>query len=260
MLGVFDSGIGGLSVANAILQHLPQEQLLYFGDTARIPYGSRPQKVIQSYSFQITEFLLQQGCKAIVVACNTASAAALNELRKQWPEVPFIGMEPAVKPGAAQTQSGKIGVLATAGTISSKRYATLTNTFAKGLTVYEDPCAGLVELIEAGKVHAPETKTLLQSILHPMLEKGVDTFVLGCTHYPFVEPLIKKVVGADAQIINPAPAVARQVARILGQKQLHNPTLRGAHQLYASGDLSFFNSNLKRFFEGPYQLNQLILN
>ena len=168
-LGVFDSGIGGLSVANAILQKLPRESLIYFGDTARLPYGNKAQSTIRSYCFQIAEFLVQQGCKAIVIACNTASAAALCELRDHWPSIPFIGMEPAVKPGAQRTNSGKIGVLATAGTFSSHRYEKLTNTFAQDIQVMEDPCTGLVELIEAGKIHSLEMENLLSSILNPML-------------------------------------------------------------------------------------------
>ena len=158
-LGVFDSGIGGLSVANAIISQLPQETLIYFGDSARLPYGAQPLDIIRQYSLEIAHFLIKQGCKAIVVACNTASAAALNELRQTWPDIPFIGMEPAIKPGASATKTGKIGVLATAGTFRSQRYEKLTHQFATHLEVFEDPCTGLVNLIETGKANSRRTQS-----------------------------------------------------------------------------------------------------
>lgn len=261
MLGVFDSGIGGLSVANAILQKLPKETLLYFGDTARLPYGRKAQSTIRSYCFQITDFLVQQGCKAIIIACNTASAAALCELRDHWPSISFIGMEPAVKPGAKHTRSGKIGVLATAGTFSSYRYEKLTNTFARDIQVWEDPCVGLVELIEEGKVNTPEMENLLSSILQPMLAEQVDTFILGCTHYPFAQAVIQKIIGPDKTIINPAPAVANQVKRVLEQQHLLcGHKIENAHQFFSSGDTFLFEENLKRYFQAPYEIAQFILN
>ena len=159
-IGIFDSGIGGLTVANAVFDLLPQEQVIYYGDTANIPYGSKPESVIRDFSFKITEFLLAKNCKAIVVACNTASAAALDALRKHWPEIPFIGMEPAVKPAAKLTQTGKVGVLATAGTFKSQRYAKLMETYAKDVVMIENSCVGLVKLIEQRKINHPETQFL----------------------------------------------------------------------------------------------------
>jgi glutamate racemase len=236
-IGIFDSGIGGLSVAYAIFQHLPQEALLYYGDTARIPYGPKPAETIRQYSEEITSFLLEQGCKLIVVACNTASAAALNHLRHRWPEVPIVGMEPAVKPGALATRTGKVAVLATAGTFQSQRYASLMHRYAREVELLEDPCTGLVERIEAGAAGSPETEALLRRIVTPMQAAGADTFVLGCTHYPFVLPVLEKILGPQATIINPAPAVARQVQRQLAEREL----LRQAeapppqHRFYASG-------------------------
>ncbi|MFM9949722.1 MAG: glutamate racemase [Saprospiraceae bacterium] len=241
-VGIFDSGIGGLSVVDAIVRLLPKERLLYFGDTARIPYGTKSPDTIREYSAQITRFLLDQGCKAIVVACNTASAPALSFLRAQWPEVPIVGMEPAVKPGAQATKTGKVGVLATRGTLQSERYATLMTRFASHIQVMEDPCIGLVERIEQEQFESPETEALLRSIMQPMLEKGVDTFVLGCTHYPFVEPLIRRIAGEQAAIINPAPAVARQLARMLQERNLLSPALEGKHAFYASKPTSFLET------------------
>lgn len=235
-IGVFDSGIGGLTVARAIVDTLPSESLLYYGDTARIPYGTQSAATIRQYSEDISRYLLEQGCKAIVVACNTASAAALTHLRSIWPDVPFIGMEPAVKPGAKATQTGVVGVLATEGTISSSRYAQLMQRYAKQVKVIEDPCLGLVEQIERGDTDSPTTKALLQRILQPMIAQGADTIVLGCTHYPFVKDLIQQVTGPRATIINPAPAVARQLKHVLKKRGLlHTSTLPPSYQFQISG-------------------------
>ncbi len=234
-IGLFDSGIGGLSVAYAILRQLPSESILYFGDTARIPYGAKPADTIRQYSEDITRFLLAGGSKLIVVACNTASAAALNHLRHLWPDVPIVGMEPAVKPGALATRTGKVGVLATAGTFKSQRYASLMHRFAKDVELLENPCIGLVELIEAGKLNEPETEQLLRQAIGPMQSAGADTFVLGCTHYPFVQGLIEKIAGPGAAIINPAPAVARQVERLLRERGLLNEGTQPRHRFCISG-------------------------
>ena len=241
-VGIFDSGIGGLSVVDAIVRLLPKERLIYFGDTARIPYGTKSPDTIRAYSTQITRFLLDQGCKAIVVACNTASAPALPWLREQWPQVPIIGMEPAVKPGALATKTGKVGVLATRGTLQSERYATLMTRFASHIEVMENPCLGLVELIEQEQFETPETEALVRSIVLPMLEKKVDTLVLGCTHYPFIEPLIRRIAGGEVTIINPAPAVARQLERVLRERNLLSPELCGKHAFYASKPTAFLET------------------
>lgn len=257
-LGVFDSGIGGLSVANAIISQLPQETLIYFGDSARLPYGAQPLDIIRQYSLEIAHFLINQGCKAVVVACNTASAAALNELRQTWPNIPFIGMEPAIKPGAKTTKTGKIGVLATAGTFSSQRYEKLTHQFATHLEIFEDPCTGLVDLIETGKADLEETRVLLEQILLPWLSQNVDTFILGCTHYPFVEKTVRAIVGPDKVIINPAPAVARQTAKVLHEQQLlSSHRSNKPHHFYTSGNEKHFNKNLKQLFKEAFTLEQI---
>ncbi|MCO6488623.1 MAG: glutamate racemase [Phaeodactylibacter sp.] len=241
-VGLFDSGIGGLTAAYAIIRELPNEQIFYFGDTAHLPYGPQSAEAVRAYSADIVRFLLDQGCKAIVVACNTATAAALNSLRERWPEIPFIGMEPAVKPGARATRTGKVGVLATAGTFKSQRYASLMHRFAKEVELLENPCAGLVERIECGQLNGPDTEAFLRNILEPMLYAGVDTFVLGCTHYPFVQPLIEKIVGPNASVINPAPAVARQLRRILEGQNLLSPELPGPHRFFVSGEKGNFEA------------------
>lgn len=214
-LGVFDSGVGGLSVLKAIRAQMPHESVIYFGDQGHVPYGPRPLEEVQAFSEEITRFLLAQGAKLIVVACNAASAAALKYLRQTFPEIPFVGMEPAVKPAVEHTKSGVVGVLATPATFQGALYASVVERFAQGVTVLQDTCPGLVSQIEKGDLTGSETCQILEKALHPMLARGIDTVVLGCTHYPFVIPLIEQIVGPDVRVIDPAPAVARQVGRLL---------------------------------------------
>lgn len=236
-IGMFDSGVGGLSVLRHVRAMLPFEDVVYVADQANVPYGPRPQTEIQQFSQAITHYLLDHGAKVIVVACNTASAAALAYLRDAFPDVPFVGMEPAIKPGAAVTKTGKVGVMATSRTFDSQKYANLLMRFANGVQVLEDPCIGLVDAIERGEVNAAATHTLLESILHPMLAQGIDTLILGCTHYPFVEPLIRQIIGPDVTIIDPAPAVARQTQRVLAERGLlTRSTRRGRDHLLTTGD------------------------
>lgn len=236
-IGVLDSGVGGLSTLRYIRRQLPQEDLLYIADQGYVPYGPRPLDEIRALTERLVRFLLARQAKLIVVACNTASGAALSYLRERFPHMPFVGMEPAVKPGAAQTRNGKVGVLATSGTFSSERYAHLTARFAQGIAVYEDPCRGLVEMIEAGQTSGAGTEQLLRQCLSPMLTAGVDTIVLGCTHYPFVLPLIEKIVGPEVTIIDPSPAVARQTERVLQQHGLQRgEATAGTTSLFTTGD------------------------
>ena len=203
-IGVFDSGIGGLSVLRELKKQLPWQRFIYVGDQAHIPYGAKSAADIQRFSKGITRFLLTEEVKGVVVACNTATAGAINQLRAAFPQIPFIGMEPAVKPGAQQTRSGKVGVLATAGTFESQRYAQLMHRFARDVVVYEDPCVGLVEHIEHHFDDKVGLKRLLHGYLQPMLAAGVDTLILGCTHYPFVAPEIAAIAGPAVRIIDPA--------------------------------------------------------
>jgi glutamate racemase len=236
-IGILDSGVGGLSVLRHIRGLLPHEDLLYVADQAHVPYGSRPAAQIRELSEGITRFLLTLEAKVVVVACNTASAAALDTLRERFPEVPIVGMEPAVKPGAVQSRQGRIGILATDGTFGSRRYADLMARYAQGVVAYEDPCTGLVAEIEAGRADGAESERILRQALEPMLTAGVDTFVLGCTHYPFALEVIRRLVGPEATIIDPAPAVARQVRRVLKQADLlAGRTRLGQTTLYSSAD------------------------
>ncbi|HSG18825.1 MAG TPA: glutamate racemase [Anaerolineae bacterium] len=254
-IGVLDSGVGGLSVMRHVRALLPFEDVIYVADQAHVPYGSRPAEQIRRLSKGITRFLLDQGVKAVVVACNTASAAALDTLRATFSDVPIVGMEPAVKPGAVQTQQGRIGVLATAGTFGSRRYAELMARYAEGIVAYEDPCTGLVAEIEAGRAEGQEAERILDQALSPMLDAGVDTFVLGCTHYPFALSVIGRLVGPEATVIDPAPAVARQVKRVLGQRGLLADRQRpGRVTLLTSGDHGSFADVSRRLLGESYQV------
>jgi glutamate racemase len=221
-VGVFDSGVGGLSVFRDIRKQLPNESIIYFGDQGHVPYGSRPLAEVREFSVAITRFLLDLGAKLIVVACNTASAAALQLLRQTYPNIDFVGMEPAVKPAAENTRTRVVGVLATPATFQGALYASVVERFAVNVTLLQNTCPGLVQQIEQGSLDSREERVILESALIPMLERGIDTVVLGCTHYPFVIPLIQEIVGPDIRVIDPAPAIARQVSRLLdtaGMKQ-----------------------------------------
>ena len=214
-VGIFDSGVGGLSVLRAVRQQLPNESIIYFGDQGHVPYGSRSLNQVKKFSEAITRFLLDGGAKLIVVACNTASAAALHSLREKFTNVSFVGMEPAVKPAVENTRTGIVGVLATPATFQGALYASVVERFAGKVTLLQNTCRGLVQQIEQGALDGSETRAILESVLLPMLDQGIDTIVLGCTHYPFVIPLIQEIVGPDIHVIDPAPAVARQISRIL---------------------------------------------
>ena len=236
-IGIFDSGVGGISVLRAIREQMPEERVIYFGDQGHIPYGPRPMQQIRDFSEAITRFLLEQEAKIIVVACNTASAAALKYLRETFAEVQFVGMEPAVKPAVEHTHTGKVGVLATPATFQGALYASVVERFANGVELFQNTCPGLVQQIEEGNLSGKTTRMILEDALLPMLERNIDTIVLGCTHYPFVIPLIQQIVGDSVRVIDPAPAVARQIARLLEAKGLRNNSAsKGDVRLYTSGD------------------------
>lgn len=233
-IGIFDSGLGGLTVASAIRQALPSERLLYFGDTAHIPYGDRSLREVRAFSAGIVRALMGKGCKMIVIACNTASAAALKELREAYPRFPFIGMEPAVKPAAERSRSQVVGVIATRATFQGELFASVVERFAQGVKVIEQPCPGLVQAIEAGDLDSPGTEHMLRAWLEPMLAQGMDELVLACTHYPLVRPLIERICGPEVEVIDPAPAVARQVRRVLDEHGLFAAEGTGGFHLWTS--------------------------
>ncbi len=244
-IGIFDSGVGGLSVLRAIRAQMREESVLYFGDQGHIPYGPRRMEQIRDFSEAITNFLLERDAKLIVVACNTASAAALKYLRGKFPNVQFVGMEPAVKPAAETTQTGKVGVLATPATFQGALYASVVERFANGVELFQNTCNGLVQQIENGNLYGNKTRRILEDALHPMLENKIDTVVLGCTHYPFVIPLVQEIVGDKVRVIDPAPAVAKQAQRLLEAGGVKNDSKeRGKVKFYTSGDPNELRSML----------------
>ena len=247
-IGVFDSGLGGLSVLRHLLKELPQEQFVYVADSGRAPYGGKSSAQILQFSRQITQMLIvEHKCKLIVMACNTATAASAKTLRTELPATPIIGMEPAVKPAAAATRSGRVGVMATAGTLSSAKYAALLRNYGQGLSLCDDSCVGLVSLIESGQLQGQVLRQRLQEIIDPMRAAGVDTIVLGCTHFPLIEEEIRAVAGADIAIIDPAPAVARYTREVLRKRNLTAPSASPRrHLLLTSGDIDAFRQNLQR--------------
>ena len=217
-VGVFDSGVGGLSVTREIMALLPAQPIIYLADQAHAPYGERPMTEIRALSEGITRFLLAEGAGVIVIACNTASAAALHGLREHFADVPFVGMEPAVKPAVESTRSGQVGVIATAATFQGELFASLLDRYAGRVAIHTQICPELVSLVEAGELNSARARGTVAHYLAPLLAAEIDQLVLGCTHYPFLRPVIEDVAGADVSVIDPAPAVARQTGRVLAQR------------------------------------------
>lgn len=253
-IGIFDSGVGGLSVLRVLQAQFPNQRLIYLADQAYIPYGTRPTSEVQVRSEQITQFLIDQGCELIVIACNTATAAAINLLRQRFPQTPFVGMEPAIKPAVAQTKTGSIGVLATANTFKSQRYASLLSRFAHEVTLLQDPCLGLVELIEDGDLESHKIDELLTTAVAPMLAQDVDVIILGCTHYPFVEAQLRRIVGEKLTLIDPAAAIARQVGRLAPNQ---TSVAGGSSQFYTTADIPPFAEQIRRLLEVSISPNQI---
>lgn len=218
-IGVFDSGVGGISVLRHIRAALPAEDLLYCADSRFAPYGNKPPEMICQRSAALADFLVGQGAKALVVACNTATAAAIGFLRERH-ALPILGMEPAVKPAAAASKNGVIGVLATSGTLKSAQFAALLESYGKSVEVVTQACHGLVECIERGELESPATAALLQTYLQPLLQAGADTIVLGCTHYLFVRPLIEQLVEPEVTLIDTGAAVAKHLKGRLQETSL----------------------------------------
>jgi glutamate racemase len=218
-IGVFDSGVGGISVLQHIHALLPHENLIYFADSKHAPYGNKTQADIIARCMQIADFLLQKEVKSLVVACNTATAAAIDILRETF-DIPIIGMEPAIKPAAAASKNGVIGVLATVGTLKSAQFAALLESYGRNVKVVTQACVGLVECIERGELNTENTNALIRQYTAPLLAEGADTIVLGCTHYPFVKQVIQEIVGDKITLIDTGAAVAKQLKRQLQEKEL----------------------------------------
>jgi len=228
-IGIFDSGVGGLSILDEALQQLPHHNYIYFADSANAPYGDKPPQWIAERSLQICRYLMEQDCSAIVVACNTATAEAIATIRSTL-DIPIIGVEPGIKPAAMQSQNGIVGVLATETTLNSDKFNALLATLPEHCQFIKQAGAGLVPLIEAGLIETPEMQALLRSHLKPILDQGADTLVLGCTHYPFLKKMIRAVVGDSMTLIDTSDAVVRQLLRQIHQQGLivsskHSPKL-----------------------------------
>ena len=234
-IGIFDSGLGGLSVLREVRQQLPAEDVIYYADNAYCPYGSRTAEEIQDRSEAIAAALLAQGAKAVVVACNTASSVAITHLRARF-DIPFIGLEPAVKPAVQLTRSGKVAVLATPRTVTGERLRRLIHAYAREVEVVTVPAPGLVELVETGTLSGEQVQHALRPLLEPLLTRGVDTIVLGCTHYPFLRREIEAFVGPTIAVIDSGAAIARRTREVLLQHgALHDRPQRGNLQLMTSG-------------------------
>ncbi|HEY0063596.1 MAG TPA: glutamate racemase [Telluria sp.] len=229
-IGVFDSGVGGLSVLRHIRAQLPHEHLLYFADSGFAPYGNKPEQVVAERSLAVAQFLIARGAKALVVACNTATVAAIKLLRAHYPLMPIVGVEPGLKPAAAATRNGKVGVIATNVTIAGEKFLVLRDqiTAASKAEFLLQGCPGLVEQIERGQLDDPATRTMLERFVAPLLQQGADTLVLGCTHYPFVQAAIESIIaqhaGGEVLLIDTGHAVARQLARLLTAAGTLNPS------------------------------------
>ena len=241
MIGIFDSGIGGLSVFREIRKVLPEQSYVYYSDNAHCPYGEKTREYIIDRARAITRFLLEKGCEIIVVACNTATAAAITTLRDEFP-VKFIGMEPAIKPAAQATKTGVVGVLATAGTLKATKYIDTRARWAQNVSIVEHIGQGFVELVEKGITTGPEAESTVRNSLMPLLDAGADMIVLGCTHYPFLSETISKVAAEayperEIKIIDPAPAVARHLIEVMTEEGISEkaPNEFGM-ELHASGD------------------------
>lgn len=248
-IGIFDSGIGGISIYEEIHNLLPNESTIYLADSKNAPYGEKSKEEIIDFSVKNTEFLLNKGCKLIVVACNTASTNAVKYLRENY-DVPIIRVQPAIKPAALNSKTKIVGILATKGTLKSDLLFETSNKFAQGVKVIEQVGEGLVSLIESGKIHSLEMTKLLEKYVNPMIEKNIDYLVLGCTHYPFLIPQIKKIVGEKIIILDSGEAIARQTKVILKQENMINLTNNNIERkFYTNKNIDILQNILDTFNE-----------
>lgn len=258
-IGVFDSGVGGLWILKNLRAELPGYNYVFFGDQAHVPYGGREMEEIRLFSEGITKFLIERGCKIIIVACNTASAASLSYLRMKFPGTIFVGMEPAIKSAVEVTRTNSIGVLATRATFQGELYNSVVERFADGVEISKNTCLGLVEQIEKGNFDSKKVQSILEKALKPMLEKDIDTVVLGCTHYPFVIPQIKKIIGDNVNVIDPTEAIVRQVSKVLERgKTLEKYFKEGKIDIFTSGKQKGMDIILESLFKEKVKVKRII--
>ena len=256
-IGVFDSGLGGLSILKELRRELPDERIFYFADNLHLPYGPRPLDEVRHFATVIAGKLLRLPAKIVVVACNTASAAALKHLRLAFPGTMFVGMEPAVKPAAAESRSGRVGVLATQATFQGELYESVVERFAQDVEVIRQPCPGLAEFIENHPPDHPALAPMLEKFISPLLEKGVDTIVLACTHYPLVADAIRKAAGDGVRIVDPSPAIARRTRSLLEEANLLAATGEGGAMFNVSGDAASFSDSASIHLGMPVRAENL---
>ena len=255
-LGMLDSGVGGLSILREVRRQLPAEDIIYFADQGHVPYGPRPLEEIRTFTRGITRFFLQFDAKAVVVACNAASAASLHHLRDVFPDTPFVGMEPAVKPAARQTRSGVIGVITTKATYQGELFASVVSRFASDIEVVTQVCPDFVTLVEAGQLDSPALRRTAEVYLAPLQAAGIDQLVLGCTHFPFLTPILQDILGPQVEIVDPGPAIARQTGRVIVDMQNASEHAGQVHY-YTSGDSTAFYLLARRLLEEPVQDEQI---
>ncbi|MCG8572921.1 MAG: glutamate racemase [Spirochaetes bacterium] len=253
-IGVFDSGVGGLTVWQQIVKLLPNQPILYFADSKNCPYGSKSKQQVKDLSERIVRFFVQQGCGLITIACNTITAAAVDYFRKKYPQILFVGMEPATKPAASQTKTGRIGILATQNTFQGEKFVSTRNKYAKDIQVEIQIGYGLVEIVEEGKADSEEAYNLLKKYIDPMLAHQVDQIVLGCTHYPFLLKNLKRIIGSQATIIEPSLAVAKRVKILLEENSLVQfLSNQEPYVFYTSGSVSTLRTFLKSYSALDFQ-------
>jgi glutamate racemase len=257
-VGIFDSGVGGLSVAREIRRALPAEHLLYLADNAYVPYGDRSEAWVRERSLAIGRWMEGEGAKVLVVACNTASGAALEALRERL-SLPVIGLEPALKPAVRETSCGRVGVMATTRTIGSARFQRLVDGFAAGVEVVRHPCPGLADLVEEGVLAGPELETRIEAYVAPLRESGVDTVVLGCTHYVFVKDAIRRALGPGVRIIDSGEAIARRTRQILSDAGALEEGGGGSFRFLTTGAAAEVEAVVRRLWDAPVEIERLDL-
>ena len=253
LVAVFDSGVGGLTVAREIRAALPSEDVLYLADSAWCPYGGRPLEQVRERSVAIGEFLQARGAKVLVGACNTASGAAREALRERL-RIPVVGMEPAIKPAVKSSRNGRVGVLATEGTVASERFRRLLRDYGAGVQVVAQACPGLADLVEEGEFEGERVRAALEPFVGPLREAGVDTVVLGCTHYPYLARAISDALGAEVRLLDPAPAIARQTRRVLEECGLLAEGRGGEVRIVTTGDPAEEGRVVARLWPGPVRV------
>jgi len=259
MIGIFDSGVGGISVWKELYSLMPNSNFIYVGDSAHCPYGRKSFDEITARVHKISEFLIEKNVDIIVVACNTVTAAAIEYLRSHF-SIPFVGMEPAIKPAALESKTGVVGVLATAGTFKGSLYLNTLTRFASDIKVIEQVGNGLVEFVESGQTSGSEVETLLHKYIDPIVEARADKLVLGCTHYPFLIDAIKKITGNSLEIINPAPAVALQTKKLLAREKIETiDNNSGSSIFFSTGNIDTLKKLVRKIDANVSEQNFMML-